>query len=241
MPPPLLNASVRRLRGRTTHCSTMVFATARQAASSKPPLRPANVSNGSTKPVARPTKESHGSKASVHPTKSPAKATAAGQPPIRRHASRTTLPHSAPRTSVPRPSRLQPVSSDHRSSPAAQPRPASPAKRSLSPPSSQSPSGTRNLAHTATLEPVCSGRAHTIGVDKAMIVNFKSVVNWDSRYLQLGNGLLVAETLKPAAMLALPCLTCVATASSQPRSPAALPAHRAAHCTSAPGACRVRV
>jgi hypothetical protein len=24
-----------------------------------------------------------------------------------------------------------------------------------------------------------------------MIVNFKSVVNWDSRYLQLGNGLLV--------------------------------------------------
>ena len=218
----------------------MVFTSARQSASSKPPLRPSKESNGSTKPVARPTKESHGSKASVHPTKSPAKVTAAGQPPIRRHASRTTLPHSAPRTSVARPSRLQPVSSDHRSSPAAQPRPASPAKRNLSPPSSQSPNGTRNLAHTATLEPVCSGRAHTIGVDKAMIVNFKSVVNWDSRYLQLGNGLLVAETLKPAAMLALPCLTCVATASSQPRSPAALPAHRAAHCTSAPGACRGR-
>ena len=167
----------------------MVFAAARQAASSKPPLRPAKESNGS-KPVARPTKESHGSNASIHPTKSPAKATAAGQPPIRRHASRTTLPHSARRTSVARPSRLQPVSSDHRSSP-AQPRPASPARRSLSPPSSQSPSGTRHLAHTATLEPVCSGRAHTIGVDKAMIVNFKSVVNWDSRYLQLGNGLLV--------------------------------------------------
>tara|TARA_B100000795_G_C22377071_1_gene278280 strand:- start:18 stop:242 length:225 start_codon:yes stop_codon:yes gene_type:complete len=41
----------------------------------------------------------------------------------------------------------------------------------------------RRLAHTATLEPVCSGRAHTLAVDKAMVVNFKSITNWDSVFL----------------------------------------------------------
>ena len=53
--------------------------------------------------------------------------------------------------------------------------PGSPTKPSLSPPNSQSPSGM-----TATLEPVCSGRAHTLAVDKAMVVNFNSITNWDA-------------------------------------------------------------
>ena len=175
-------------------------------ASTKPPLRPANA-NGA-KPVARPTKESHGSKKPVHPTKSHgAKAAAAGQPPIRRLPVRPTLPQPVPRTPVARPSRLLPDPSDRHYSPTpTKPNSNSPTKPSLSPPSSQSPSGMRRLAHTATLEPVCSGRAHTLAIDKAMVVNFNSITNWDSNCFTRPS-LLVAEKLKPATCLALPCLT----------------------------------
>ena len=159
--------------------SRSVFAMVFSQANTKPPLRPANT-NGA-KPVARPTKESHGSKKAVHPTKSHAKVAAAGQPPIRRLPVRPTLPQPANRTPVARPSRLLPDPSDRHHSPTpTKPNSNSPAKPSLSPPSSQSPSGVRRLAHTATLEPVCSGRAHTLAIDKAMVVNFNSITNWDS-------------------------------------------------------------
>jgi hypothetical protein len=255
---------------RRTRSPFMVF-TARQAANSKPPLRPAKESNGA-RPVARPIKDSHGSRAAVHPTKLHGRqAAAAAQPPIRRLAARPTLPQPAPRIPVARPSRLVPGTSDRHSSP-AQPRPASPA----SPANSQSASGARRLAHTATLEPVCGGRAHTLAIDKAMVVEFNSITNWDSSFpnsmlvpmwrprpmwpasaaqaadragqcypsgrlnetvrgsrqpgarsaaerglrsaTQLARGSeppcsptyrLIGEKLKPASMLALPCLTCV--------------------------------
>ena len=251
--------------------SRSVFAMVFSQANTKPPLRPANT-NGA-KPVARPTKESHGSKKAVHPTKSHAKVAAAGQPPIRRLPVRPTLPQPANRTPVARPSRLLPDPSDRHHSPTpTKPNSNSPAKPSLSPPSSQSPSGVRRLAHTATLEPVCSGRAHTLAIDKAMVVNFNSITNWDSNCFarpsllvpmwkpqpmwpidvagergpsgwlaEAGRGSrqpgarsaaerglrsatlfplrLVAEKLKQATCLALPCLTCVATVSSQPQAP----------------------
>ena len=85
-------------------------------------------------------------------------------------------------------------------------------KVSPSLPSSQSPSGATRLIHTATLEPVCIGRAHTLTVDKAMVINFKSIIHEEEdEEDEEDEDQDEATEKKPAAALVLPTLTCVAT------------------------------
>ena len=88
-------------------------------------------------------------------------------------------------------------------------------KVSTLPPSSQSPSGATRLIHTATLEPVCIGRAHTLTVDKAMVINFKSIIHEDEddededEEEDEEEDDEATEKFKPATALVLPTLTCV--------------------------------
>ena len=166
-----------------------------------------------SKAAARPAKEL-GAKALSHPSKPHASKTVAGQLTFRRLPAKPSipLPIARDRTPIARPIPPPPgfgVLAKPTISPAS---PASPAKPTPLPPSL----GPKRLVHTVTLEPVCCGRAHTLAVDKPMLVEFKAVTNWETSPISM----LIAERTKPATCLALPCLTCM---TSPPFACLALP------------------
>lgn len=153
--------------------------------------RPPTASSQPRAPVPFPVKKANPPHKTVASPAVPKKASSLQAPPHPTPRA-TKAPHPTPRlTSAVQ--TLQPP-----------PPPASPSDTSTTESSASSSSPRmRRLSHIATLEPVVSGKAHTIFIDKTMLMGFKSVTNWDSSIPTRLRG----EKTNPAICLALPCFT----------------------------------